>query len=259
MEQLLIATKSAKIYSTDEAADATGLDKVDFINVKTDGGKQLQVKRSNIAQWWERDTETNDLLVIGKNVPPVFYPGDNKSAETIQMRDLFQEILKASIGTIQPLNEFTCEPGGKIIKLPNYQAEGIKDLMEFDKENGEIDDFRHSCKYSKIAYVCWLTRDDYEKDLPKEKHDGEENYIDYREISMDHALYLEGESFYRLNNKGRIYAYLEQMTRIYVPDRSKINWQLAANGMKQSKPIGSVIYTKGTKRLEGVANCYSLF
>lgn len=224
MEQLLIATKSAKIYSTDEAADATGLDKVDFINVKTDGGKQLQVKRSNIAQWWERDTETNDLLVIGKNVPPVFYPGDDKSAETIQMRDLFQELLKASIGTIQPLNKFTCEPGGKIIKLPNYQAEEIKDLMEFNKENGEIDDFRHSCKYSKIAYVCWLTRDDYEKDLPKEKHDGEENYIDYREISMDHALYLEGESFYRLNNKGRIYAYLEQMTRIYVPDRSKINW-----------------------------------
>lgn len=259
MEQLLIATKSAKIYSTDEAADATGLDKVDFINVKTDRGKQLQVKRSNIAKWWERDTETNDLLVIGKNVPPVFYPGDDKSAETIQMRGLFQELLKDSIGTIQPLNKFTCEPGGKIIKLPNYQAEEIKDLMEFDKENGEIDDFRHSCKYSKIAYVCWLTRDDYEKDLPKEKHDGEENYIDYREISMDHALYLEGESFYRLNNKGRIYAYLEQMTRIYVPDRSKINWQLAANSMKQSKPIGSVIYTKGTKRLEGVANCYSLF
>lgn len=259
MEQLLIATKSAKIYSTDEAADATGLDKVDFINVKTDGCKQLQVKRSNIAQWWERDTETNDLLVIGKNVPPVFYPGDDKSTETIQMRDLFQELLKASIGTIQPLNKFTCEPGGKIIKLPNYQAEEIKDLMEFDKENGEIDDFRHSCKYSKIAYVCWLTRDDYEKDLPKEKHDGEENYIDYREISMDHALYLEGESFYRLNNKGRIYAYLEQMTRIYVPDRSKINWQLAANSMKQSKPIGSVIYTKSTKRPEGVTICYSLF
>ena len=204
MEQLLTVTKKAEVYSTDETADATGLDKVDFINVKTDKGKQLQVKRSNIAQWWERDTETNDLLVIGKNVPPAFYPGDDKSAETIQMRGLFQELLKDSIGTIQPLNEFTCEPGGKIIKMPNYRAEEIKDLMEFDKENGEIDDFRHSCKYSKIAYVCWLTRADYEKDLPKEKHDGKENYIDYREISMKHALYLKGESFYKLNNKGKI-------------------------------------------------------
>lgn len=76
MEQLLIATKKAEVYSTDETADATGLDKVDFINVKTDRGKQLQVKRSNIAQQWKRDTETNDLLVIGKNVPPVFYPGE---------------------------------------------------------------------------------------------------------------------------------------------------------------------------------------
>lgn len=178
MEQLLIATKSAKIYSTDEATDVTRLDKVDFINVKTDGGKQLQVKRSNIAQWWERDTETDDLLVIGKNVPPVFYPGDDKSTETIQMRGLFQELLKDSIGTIQSLNEFTCEPGGKIIKMPNYRAEEIKDLMEFDKENGEIDDFRHSCKYSKISYISWLTRADYEKDLPKEKHDGKEKYID---------------------------------------------------------------------------------
>ncbi|CDI43073.1 Protein of unknown function [Lactobacillus helveticus CIRM-BIA 953] len=32
MEQLLIATKKVKIYSTDEVADATGLDKVNFIN-----------------------------------------------------------------------------------------------------------------------------------------------------------------------------------------------------------------------------------
>lgn len=223
MEQLLTVTKKAEVYSTDETADATGLDKVDFINVKTDKGKQLQVKRSTIAQWWERDTETNDLLVIGKNVPPAFYPGDDKSAETIQMRGLFQELLKDSIGTIQPLNEFTCEPGGKIIEMPNYRAEEIKDLMEFDKENGEIDDFRHSCQYSKIAYVCWLTRADYEKDLPKEKHDGKENYIDYREISMKHALYLKGESFYKLNNKGKIYAYLEVSTRIYVPDHSLIN------------------------------------
>lgn len=223
MEQLLTVTKKAEVYSTGETADATELDKVDFINVKTDKGKQLQVNRSNIAQWWERDTETNDLLVIGKNVPPAFYPGDDKSAETIQMRGLFQELLKDSIGTIQPLNEFTCEPGGKIIKMPNYRAEEIKDLMEFDKENGEIDDFRHSCKYSKIAYVCWLTRADYEKDLPKEKHDGKENYIDYREISMKHALYLKGESFYKLNNKGKIYAYLEVSTRIYVPDHSLIN------------------------------------
>lgn len=223
MEQLLTVTKKAEVYSTGETADATELDKVDFINVKTDKGKQLQVNRSNIAQWWERDTETNDLLVIGKNVPPAFYPGDDKSAETIQMRGLFQELLKDSIGTIQPLNEFTCEPGGKIIKMPNYRAEEIKDLMEFDKENGEIDDFRHSCKYSKIAYVCWLTRADYEKDLPKEKHDGKENYIDYKEISMKHALYLKGESFYKLNNKGKIYAYLEVSTRIYVPDHSLIN------------------------------------
>lgn len=224
MEQLLIATKKAEIYSTDEAADATGLDKVDFINVKTDEGKQLQVKRSAVKQWWERDIETGDLLVIGKDVPPTFYPGDDKSAETIQMQGLFQELLKDSTGTIQPLNEFTCEPGGKIIQMPNQRAEEIKDLMEFDKENGEIDDFRHSCKYSKISYVCWLTRADYEKDLPKEKHDGKENYIDYKEISMKHALYLEGESFYRLNNKGRIYAYLEASTRIYVPDHSLINW-----------------------------------
>ena len=223
MEQLLTVTKKAEVYSTGETADATELDKVDFINVKTDKGKQLQVNRSNIAQWWERDTETNDLLVIGKNVPPAFYPGDDKSAETIQMRGLFQELLKDSIGTIQPLNEFTCEPGGKIIKMPNYRAEEIKDLMEFDKENGEIDDFRHSCKYSKIAYVCWLTRADYEKDLPKEKHDGKENYIEYKEISMKHALYLKGESFYKLNNKGKIYAYLEVSTRIYVPDHSLIN------------------------------------
>ena len=223
MEQLLTVTKKAEVYSTDETADATGLDKVDFINVKTDKDKQLQVKRSNIVKWWERDTETNDLLVIGKNVPPAFYPGDDKSAETIQMRGLFQELLKDSIGTIQPLNEFTCELGGKIIKMPNYRAEEIKDLMEFDKENGEIDDFRHSCKYSKIAYVCWLTRADYKKDLPKEKHDGKENYIDYKEISMKHALYLKGESFYKLNNKGKIYAYLEVSTRIYVPDHSLIN------------------------------------
>lgn len=91
MEQLLIATKKVKIYSTDEVADATGLDKVNFINVKTDEGKQLQVKRSNIKQWWKRDTETGDLLVISKNVPPAFYPGNDKSKETTKMQGLFQK------------------------------------------------------------------------------------------------------------------------------------------------------------------------
>ncbi|MBW8014501.1 hypothetical protein E0712_09060 [Lactobacillus helveticus] len=45
MERLLIATKSAKVYSTDEAADATGLDKVDFINVKTDGSVIIENRK----------------------------------------------------------------------------------------------------------------------------------------------------------------------------------------------------------------------
>lgn len=223
MEQLVIIInneKETEMYATAPGVDATGLDQVDFLTVREKGGKLRKLNRSNISQWWEKDMEDGSLLVLEDGKTPYF-----KREPDEGMKNIFVEMQRASKGRVQPLREFEYSP--TVQDIENSQdtqmedPDKIIDLVNFDKEMGEIDDFKHSPNYSQDIYICWTNRKDYEAAMPKAKKGfNGKSYINSDEINLDCALTLEPDDFFYLNNKNKIYAYIHKTTEICVEDHS---------------------------------------
>lgn len=223
MEQLVIIINNEKetsIYATAPCVDATGLDQVDFLIVREKGGKLRKLNRSNISQWWEKDMEDGSLLILEDGKTPYF-----KREPDEGMKNIFVEMQKASKGRVQPLREFEYSP--TVEDIENSQdtqmedPDKIIDLVNFDKEMGEIDDFKHSPNYSQDIYICWTNRKDYEAAMPKAKKGfNGKSYINSDEINLDCALTLEPDDFFYLNNKNKIYAYIHKTTEVCVEDHS---------------------------------------
>lgn len=223
MEQLVIIInneKETEMYATAPGVDATGLDQVDFLIVREKGGKLRKLNRSNISQWWEKDMEDGSLLILEDGKTPYF-----KREPDEGMKNIFVEMQRASKGRVQPLREFEYSP--TVQDIENSQdtqmedPDKIIDLVNFDKEMGEIDDFKHSPNYSQDIYICWTNRKDYEAAMPKAKKGfNGKSYINSDEINLDCALTLEPDDFFYLNNKNKIYAYIHKTTEICVEDHS---------------------------------------
>ena len=130
-------------------------------------------------------------------------------------------------GRIQPLREFECSPTVEDIEK-NQEALAqapdpaeLQDLIEFDNEMGEPDDFKHSTSYLQEYYICWTNKKDFEAALPKEKKDKDGRAaIDPKKINTNCAMFLSPEDFYYLNDKGKIYAYVYKTTEICTPDHT---------------------------------------
>ena len=223
MEQLLIIINNEKetsIYATEPGVDATGLDQVDFLTVREKGGKLRKLNRSNISQWWEKDMEDGSLLVLEDGKTPYF-----KREPDEGMKNIFVEMQRASKGRVQPLREFEYSP--TVQDIENSQdtqmedPDKIIDLVNFDKEMGEIDDFKHSPNYSQDIYICWTNKRDYEAAMPKAKKGfNGKSYINSDEINLDCTLTLEPDDFFYLNEKNKIYAYIHKTTEVCVEDHS---------------------------------------
>lgn len=223
MEQLVIIInneKETEMYATAPGVDATGLDQVDFLTVREKGGKLRKLNRSNISQWWEKDMEDGSLLILEDGKTPYF-----KREPDEGMKNIFVEMQRASKGRVQPLREFEYSP--TVQDIENSQdtqmedPDKIIDLVNFDKEMGEIDDFKHSPNYSQDIYICWTNRKDYEAAMPKAKKGfNGKSYINSDEINLDCALTLEPDDFFYLNNKNKIYAYIHKTTEVCVEDHS---------------------------------------
>ena len=223
MEQLVIIInneKETEMYATAPGVDATGLDQVDFLTVREKGGKLRKLNRSNISQWWEKDMEDGSLLILEDGKTPYF-----KREPDEGMKNIFVEMQRASKGRVQPLREFEYSP--TVEDIENSQdtqmedPDKIIDLVNFDKEMGEIDDFKHSPNYSQDIYICWTNRKDYEAAMPKAKKGfNGKSYINSDEINLDCALTLEPDDFFYLNNKNKIYAYIHKTTEVCVEDHS---------------------------------------
>ena len=223
MEQLVIIInneKETEMYATAPGVDATGLDQVDFLTVREKGGKLRKLNRRNIFQWWEKDMEDGSLLILEDGKTPYF-----KREPDEGMKNIFVEMQRASKGRVQPLREFEYSP--TVQDIENSQdtqmedPDKIIDLVNFDKEMGEIDDFKHSPNYSQDIYICWTNRKDYEAAMPKAKKGfNGKSYINSDEINLDCALTLEPDDFFYLNNKNKIYAYIHKTTEVCVEDHS---------------------------------------
>lgn len=223
MEQLVIIInneKETEMYATAPGVDATGLDQVDFLIVREKGGKLRKLNRSNISQWWEKDMEDGSLLILEDGKTPYF-----KREPDEGMKNIFVEMQRNAKGRVQPLREFEYSP--TVEDIENSQdtqmedPDKIIDLVNFDKEMGEIDDFKHSPNYSQDIYICWTNRKDYEAAMPKAKKGfNGKSYINSDEINLDCALTLEPDDFFYLNNKNKIYAYIHKTTEVCVEDHS---------------------------------------
>ena len=225
MEQLVIIInneKETEMYATAPGVDATGLDQVDFLTVREKGGKLRKLNRSNISQWWEKDMEDGSLLVLEDGKTPYF-----KREPDEGMKNIFVEMQRASKGRVQPLREFEYSPTLEDIEK-NQEALAqapdpaeLQELMEFDEEMGEPDDFKHGTSYLQDCYICWTNKKDFEAALPKEKKDKDGRaMIDPAKINTDCAMFLSPEDFYYLNDKSKIYAYVHKSTEICTPDHT---------------------------------------
>ena len=226
MEQLVIIinnTKETSIYATAPGVDATGLDQVDFLTVRDKGGKLRRLNHDYISEWWEKDMDDGSLLVREDGSLPTFQREPSED-----MKKIFVGMQKDSAtGRIQPLREFECSPTVEDIEK-NQEALAqapdpaeIQDLIEFDNEMGEPDDFKHSTSYLQEYYICWTNKKDFEAALPKEKKDKDGRAtIDPKKINTNCAMFLSPEDFYYLNDKGKIYAYVHKTTEICTPDHT---------------------------------------
>lgn len=234
MEQLLIVINNKSVakpvfYATEKGVDATGLDKVDFLMVKKDNGEVIKIDRDDVTQWWERDTETGNILMLQDGEKPVF--ANAEDASKIKVGDYFKEACSDFIsGTIQPLNEFECEPTSKENEVgtdnkvvPLIDPHELKEQMDFDAEElGEIDDFKHSGVYSAYYFVCWTNRKDFENALPApHRASNGVKSIDTDKIDTSCAMFLKPMDFYYLNEKNKIYAYLEKSVNLNVPRQER--------------------------------------
>ena len=225
MEQLVITINNEKetsIYATAPKVDAVGLDQVDYLTVRLKGGKLRKVNRDEVTQWWEKDMEDGSLLVLADGKTPLFRKEPDEG-----LKNIFVDMQRASQGRIQPLREFECSPN--IIDLDRSKAaqeqaedpDAIRELVNFDKEMGEIDDFKHSSDYSRDLYICWTNKKDYEAAIPKAK-EGEngKEYIHTNDIDLTNTMTLTPDDFFYLNEKNKIYAYIHKFTEICVPDHT---------------------------------------
>ena len=226
MEQLVIIinnTKETSIYATAPGVDATGLDQVDFLTVRDKGGKLRRLNHDYISEWWEKDMDDGSLLVREDGSLPTFQREPSED-----MKKIFVGMQKDdATGRIQPLREFECSPTVEDIEK-NQEALAqapdpaeLQDLIEFDNEMGEPDDFKHSTSYLQEYYICWTNKKDFEAALPKEKKDKDGRAaIDPKKINTNCAMFLSPEDFYYLNDKGKIYAYVHKTTEICTPDHT---------------------------------------
>ena len=226
MEQLVIIinnTKETSIYATAPGVDATGLDQVDYLTVRDKSGKLRRLSHDYISEWWEKDMDDGSLLVREDGSLPTFQREPSED-----MKKIFVGMQKDSAtGRIQPLREFECSPTVEDIEK-NQEALAqapdpaeIQDLIEFDNEMGEPDDFKHSTSYLQEYYICWTNKKDFEAALPKEKKDKDGRAaIDPKKINTNCAMFLSPEDFYYLNDKGKIYAYVHKTTEICTPDHT---------------------------------------
>lgn len=226
MEQLVIIinnTKETSIYATAPGVDATGLDQVDYLTVRDKSGKLRRLNHDYISEWWEKDMDDGSLLVREDGSLPTFQREPSED-----MKKIFVGMQKDdATGRIQPLREFECSPTLEDIEK-NQEALAqapdpaeLQDLIEFDNEMGEPDDFKHSTSYLQEYYICWTNKKDFEAALPKEKKDKDGRAaIDPAKINTDCAMFLSPEDFYYLNDKGKIYAYVHKTTEICTPDHT---------------------------------------
>lgn len=226
MEQLVIIinnTKETSIYATAPGVDATGLDQVDYLTVRDKSGKLRRLNHDYISEWWEKDMDDGSLLVREDGSLPTFQREPSED-----MKKIFVGMQKDdATGRIQPLREFECSPTVEDIEK-NQEALAqapdpaeMQDLIEFDNEMGEPDDFKHSTSYLQEYYICWTNKKDFEAALPKEKKDKDGRAaIDPAKINTDCAMFLSPEDFYYLNDKGKIYAYVHKTTEICTPDHT---------------------------------------
>ena len=226
MEQLVIIinnTKETSIYATAPGVDATGLDQVDYLTVRDKSGKLRRLNHDYISEWWEKDMDDGSLLVREDGSLPTFQREPSED-----MKKIFVGMQKDdATGRIQPLREFECSPTLEDIEK-NQEALAqapdpaeMQDLIEFDNEMGEPDDFKHSTSYLQEYYICWTNKKDFEAALPKEKKDKDGRAaIDPKKINTNCAMFLSPEDFYYLNDKGKIYAYVHKTTEICTPDHT---------------------------------------
>ena len=226
MEQLVIIinnTKETSIYATAPGVDATGLDQVDYLTVRDKSGKLRRLNHDYISEWWEKDMDDGSLLVREDGSVPTFQREPSED-----MKKIFVGMQKDdATGRIQPLREFECSPTVEdIAKNQEALAQApdpaeMQDLIEFDNEMGEPDDFKHSTSYLQEYYICWTNKKDFEAALPKEKKDKDGRAaIDPKKINTNCAMFLSPEDFYYLNDKGKIYAYVHKTTEICTPDHT---------------------------------------
>lgn len=223
MEQLVITINNEKetsIYATAPGVDAVGLDQVDYLTVRLKGGKLRKITRNEVTQWWEKDMEDGSLLVLADGKTPLFRKEPDEG-----LKNIFVDMQRASQGRIQPLREFECSPTVEDIEdsqdAQKVDPDKIIDLVNFDKEMGEIDDFKHSSSYSRDLYICWTNKKDYEAAMPKPKQDANgKEYIHTNDIDLTNTMTLSPDDFFYLNEKNKIYAYIHKSTEICVEDHS---------------------------------------
>ena len=128
------------------------------------------------------------------------------------------------------MNEFECEPTSKENEVgtdnkvvPLIDPHELKEQMDFDAEElGEIDDFKHSGVYSAYYFVCWTNRKDFENALPApHRASNGVKSIDTDKIDTSCAMFLKPMDFYYLNEKNKIYAYLEKSVNLNVPRQER--------------------------------------
>lgn len=223
MEQLVITINNEKetsIYATAPGVDAVGLDQVDYLTVRLKGGKLRKITRNEVTQWWEKDMEDGSLLVLADGKTPLFRKEPDEG-----LKNIFVDMQRASQGRIQPLREFECSPTVEDIEdsqdAQKVDPDKIIDLVNFDKEMGEIDDFKHSSSYSRDLYICWTNKKDYEAAMPKPKQDeNSKEYIHTNDIDLTNTMTLSPDDFFYLNEKNKIYAYIHKSTEICVEDHT---------------------------------------
>lgn len=223
MEQLVITINNEKetsIYATAPGVDAVGLDQVDYLTVRLKGGKLRKITRDEVTQWWEKDMEDGSLLVLADGKTPLFRKEPDEG-----LKNIFVDMQRASQGRIQPLREFECSPTVEDIEdsqdAQTVDPDKIIDLVNFDKEMGEIDDFKHSSDYSRDLYICWTNKKDYEAAMPKaKKGENGKEYIHTNDIDLTNTMTLTPDDFFYLNEKNKIYAYIHKSTEICVEDHS---------------------------------------
>lgn len=225
LEQLVVIVKSNCAFHADVTMkQAVELQKADFFNVKAANGLIIKIKRSEVVQWWERDNETKNIVTNNPQHQVALFHKEDEAGQT-----MFQELYKLSRGTIQPLQEFTCDPKKQkdVISLMDYNGSSEDNFIDDETllELAQRDDFKHKCIYGGYLYICWTNKKDYEKAIEpaKSKKDGSKG-IRVNDVDVSEAIKVDENDFYFLNERDKIYAYMLKQVEMYTPDYSLAQW-----------------------------------